>query len=55
MGNMDLEHLASLTKKALRAPHILCTIELLKIEILDSEEPFYMEGFVRTASWRSFP
>lgn len=40
MSNVDLDHLTSVTEKALRAPHILDMIALLKAEILKSKEPF---------------
>ena len=55
LSNIDLEHLTSLTKKALRAPHISHTIELLKREIIESEEPFIWRVLSEQLLGEAFP
>ncbi|MEM2912454.1 MAG: hypothetical protein QXM52_01605 [Candidatus Bathyarchaeia archaeon] len=55
LGNKDLKVLTSLTKKALSIPHILQAIEILKIEILESKEPFVWKGLSAQLLGETFP
>jgi len=55
LDNIDFEHLTRLAQKALRNPHALHTVKLLKKEILESKEPFIWRVLSEELLGEGFP